>query len=106
MAQGVSGVQLLQGRRRSHDECSLSCSNELLHPTWPERVGPFNDSSDVAASRPSRPGQHLHPFQNSDYDTQLIHWRHWGAQGRLWDCPVSGNGIGVKRKTMRVTINT
>src|ERR1700719_1463884 len=77
MAQGVFGIQLLQGRRRSHDECSLSCSNELLHPTWPERVGPFNDSSDVAASRPARPRQHLHPLQDSDHDTQLIHWRDW-----------------------------
>src|SRR5580658_519777 len=77
MAQGVFGVQLLQGRRRSHDECSVSCSNELLHPTWPERVGPFDDSSVVATSRPARPRQHLHPLQDSDHDTQLIHWRYW-----------------------------
>ena len=51
LAQGVSRIQLLQGRRRSHDECSVPCSDELLHPTWPERVGPFLDGSDLAASR-------------------------------------------------------
>ena len=77
MAQGVSRIQLLQSRRRSHDECSVSCSDQLLHPTWPERVGPFIDGSDVAASCPSRTGQYLHPLQDSDHDAQLIHWRYW-----------------------------
>src|SRR5438105_4384632 len=99
MAQGVSGVQLLQGRRRSHDECSLSCSNELLHPTWPERVGPFNDSSDLAASSLTRPRQHLHPLQDSDDDTQLIHWRYWWTWWRSGCC---GNGdTGRDLKGMR-----
>ena len=82
MAQGVSRIQLLQSRRRSHDECSVSCPDELLHPTWPERVGPFNDGPDVATSRPSRTGQHLHSLQDSDHDAQPIHWRYWRARWR------------------------
>ena len=77
MAQGLSRIQLLQGRRRGHAECSVSCSDELLHPTWPERVGPFIDGPDLAASCSSRTGQHLHPLQDSDHDAQLIHRRYW-----------------------------
>src|ERR1700728_2391651 len=105
MAQGVFGVQLLQGRRRSHDECSVSCSNELLHPTWPERVGPFNDSSDAAASRPACPCQHLHPLQDSDHDTQLIHWRDWWTRwgpGRGRDGHTGGD---VTAREMRVQMS-
>ena len=82
MAQSVSRIQLLQSRRRSHDECSVPCSNELLHPTWPERVGPFLDGPDVAASRHSRTGQHLHPLQDSDHDSQPIHRQYWWT--RWW----------------------
>src|SRR5579863_2507018 len=33
MAQGVSRIQLLQSRRRSHHECSGPRSDKLLHPT-------------------------------------------------------------------------
>jgi len=68
LAQSVSRIQLLQGCRRSHHECSVSCPDELLHRTWPERIGPFTDSPGVAASRPSRTRQHLHPFQDPDND--------------------------------------
>src|SRR5579864_1476158 len=109
MAQGVFGVQLLQGRRRSHDECSVSCSNELLHPTWPERVGPFNDSPDVAASRPARARQHLHPLQDSDHDTQLIHWRYWWTRwgpGRGRDGHTGRDVIALRHKEVEMSAET
>src|ERR1700687_91162 len=81
MAQGLSRIQLLQGRRGSHAKCSVSCSDELLRPTWPERVGPLHDRPDLAASCSSGTGQHLHPFQDSDHDAQLIHRRYRRTRG-------------------------
>ena len=80
MTQGLSGIQLLQSHRRGHDECSVPCPNELLRPTWPERVGPFLDGPDVATSRHSRTGQYLHSLQDPDYDAQPIHWQYWRAR--------------------------
>ena len=84
MAQGLSRIQLLQGRGRSHSECFVSCADQLLPPAWPELVGPFIDSPDLAASCSSGTGQHLHPFQDSDHDAQLIHRRYrrtrWGPR--------------------------
>ena len=103
MAQGVSRIQLLQGRRRSHDECSVSCSDELLHPTWPERVGPFLDGSDIAASCSSRAGQHLHPLQDSDHDAQPIHWRYWRTRWRPGHGDDGDTGRDVNGKRNEVT---
>ena len=98
MAQGLSRIQLLQGRRRSHAECSVSCSDELLPPTWPERVGPFNDRPDLAASCSSGTGQHLHPFQDSDHDAQLIHRRYRRTRWGLGHSDDGDTGRDVNRQ--------
>jgi type IV secretory pathway TrbF-like protein len=84
-------------------ECSVSCSDQLLHPTWPEHVRPFNDGSDAAASDPSRTGQHLHSLQDSDHDAQLIHWRYWWTRRGLGHGDDGDTGRDVNGKKNEVT---
>src|ERR1700685_363126 len=101
MAQGLSRIQLLQSCGRSHSECFVSCADQLLPPAWSELVGPFIDSPDFATSCSSGTGQHLHPFQDSDNDAHLIHWRHWRTR---WVPRRSADG-DAEREVNRQQVN-
>jgi len=75
------GFSFYKVRRRSHHECSLSCSDQLLHPTWPEHVRSFNDGSDAASTDSFLVLVNIYIlFKDSDHDAQLIHWRYWWAR--------------------------
>ena len=57
--------------------------DKQISPAWPERVGPFNDCPDVAASCASRARERPHSLQDSDHDTQFIYRRYWRTRRRL-----------------------
>src|SRR5258708_39074720 len=99
MAQGVSRIQLLQVCGCGHHECSVSCSDQLLPPTWPEHVGSLNDGPNIAATNSARTGQRLHSFQDSDDDAQPIHWQYWRARGGPGLSDDGNTGSDVNRNT-------
>ena len=63
----------------------------------------------LAASRPARARQHLHPLQDSDHDTQLIHWRYrWtrGRPGRCGDGDTGRDVIALEQKEVEMNAET
>src|SRR6516164_2196104 len=101
MAESVSRMQLLQGRRGSHNERSFPRPDQLLHPAGPERIRPFIDGADATPSCPARAGQCLHSLQDSSHDSQLVHWTHGRSRWGTSNGNVSATSRDVSKIEMR-----
>src|SRR5208283_2865567 len=84
LAQGLSGIQLLQGDRCRNLEYSLSSADTVFCRPRTESGRPANDDRCVSISDYLGGYNRIPPHQNPRHGTRAIQWRYWWTRWRLW----------------------